>query len=88
MSLKYKEKASLNSGDINWQKICEEEEQRKIYNKYLLELISRDMTYVALCKAVTHAGHKTAVSIKHKCEGWYKASESILAPAIEEKDCL
>jgi hypothetical protein len=44
-SLKYKEKASLDSGDIDWRKICEEDEQRKLSNKYLLELTSRDMAY-------------------------------------------
>jgi hypothetical protein len=37
-SLKYNEKASLDSGDIDWRKICEKDEQRKLYNKYLLEL--------------------------------------------------
>ena len=42
-SLKYKEKASLESGDIDWRKICKEEEQRKLYNKYLLDFTSRDM---------------------------------------------
>ena len=87
-SLKYKEKASLDSGDINWRKICEEDEQRKLYNKYLLELTSRDMAYDTFCEAVTRAGRETAVSIESKCEGWYKASESILMPAIEEKNRL
>jgi hypothetical protein len=87
-SLKYKEKASLNSGDIDWRKICEEDEQRKLYNKYLLELTSRDMAYDTFCEAVMRAGRETAVSIEFKCEGWYKASESILIPAIKEKtDC-
>ncbi len=42
--LKYKEKASLNGGEIDWRKICEEEEMHKLYNKYLLELTTRDMT--------------------------------------------
>ena len=84
-SLKYNEKASLASGNIDWQKICEEEEQRKLYNKYLLELTSRDMAYDTFCEAVKRAGRETAVSIESKCEGWYKASESILMPAIEEK---
>ena len=88
-SLKYKKKvATLNSGDIDWRKICEEEEQRKLYNKYLLELTSRDMTYDAFCEAVVRAGRETAVSIECQCEGWYQASESILAPAIEEKNRL
>jgi hypothetical protein len=87
-SLKYKEKASLDSGDIDWKKICEEDEQRKLYNKYLLELTSRDMAYDTFCEAVMRAGCKTAVSIESKCEGWYKASKSILMPAIEEKNRL
>jgi hypothetical protein len=34
------------------------------------------------------AGCETAVSIESKCEGWYKASDSILMPAIEEKNQL
>ncbi len=87
-SLKYKEKTSLDSGDIDWRKICEDNEQRKLYNKYLLELTSRDMAYDTFCEAVTRAGRKTAVSIESKCEGWYKASKSILIPAIEEKNRL
>jgi hypothetical protein len=82
-SLKYKEKASLDSGDIDWRKICKEDEQRKLYNKYLLKLTSRDMAYDTFCEAGIHHGGKTAVSIESKCEGWYKASESILIPAIE-----
>jgi hypothetical protein len=87
-SLKYKEKASLDSGDIDWRKICEEDEQRKLYNKYLLDLTSRDMAYDTFCEAVTRTGRETAVSIESKCEGWYKASESILIPAIKEKNRL
>ena len=87
-SLKYKEKASLDSGDIDWRKICKEDEQRKLYNKYLLELTSRDMAYDTFCKAVIRAGRETAVSVESKCKGWYKASESILIPAIEEKNRL
>ena len=31
--LKYKAKVSLDSGDIDWRKICEEDKQRKLYNK-------------------------------------------------------
>jgi hypothetical protein len=87
-SLKYKEKVSLESGDIDWRKICEEEEQRKLYNKYLLGLTSRDMNYDTFCEAVVRAGRETAVSIESKCEGWYTASESVLIPAIEEKNRL
>ncbi len=85
-SLKYKEKASLDSRDIDWRKICEEDKQRKLYKKYLLELTLRDMAYDTFCEAVIHTGCKTAVSVESKCEGWYKASESILIPAIEEKN--
>ena len=87
-SLKYKEKAALDSRDIDWRKICEEDEQRKLYNKYLLDLTSRNMAYDTFCEAVTRAGRKTAVSIESKCKGWYKASESILIPAIKEKNRL
>ena len=81
-SLKYNEKASLDSGDIDWQKICTGDEQRRLYNKYMLELTLRDMAYDTFCEAVIRAGRKTAVSIESKCKGWYKASESILIPAI------
>ena len=55
-SLKYKEKASLDSGNIDWRRICKEDEQRKLYNKYLLELTSRNMTYNTFCEAVVRAG--------------------------------
>ncbi len=86
--LKYKEKASLNGGEIDWRKICEEEETCKLYNKYLLELTACDMTYDTFCEAVIRAGHKTAVSINCKCKGWFKASNTILIPAIKEKNQL
>ena len=46
------------------------------------------MTYDNFCEAVTCAGRKTAISIEPKCRGWYAASESILNPAIEEKNRL
>ena len=87
-SLKYKEKTSLNSKDIDWRKNCEDVKQRKLYNKYLLKLTSHNITYDTFCEAVTHAGCKTAVSIESKCEGWYKASEAILTPAIEEEKTI
>jgi hypothetical protein len=87
-SVKYKEKASLDSGDIDWRKICEEDEQCKLYNKYLLELTSHDMAYDTFCEAVVRAGRETAISIECKCKEWYKASKSILIPAIEEKNQL
>ena len=87
-SIKYKANSKLNSGDIDWRKICKEDEQRKLYNKYLLELTSRDMSYNNFCEAVVRAGKETAVAIDWKCEGWYTASKDILAPAIQEKNCL
>ncbi len=87
-SIKYNEKASLDSGGIDWRKICEEDEQRKLYNKYLLKLTSGDMAYDTFCEAVVRAGRETAISIECKCKGWYKASKSILTPAIEEKNRL
>ena len=87
-SLKYKEKASLNTGEIDWRKICKEDEQHKLYNKYLLDFTTRDMTYENFCKAVVRAGRETTMSIENKCEGWYTASKAILAPAIEERNRL
>jgi len=87
-SLKYKEKASLNTGEIDWRKICEEDVQRKLYNKYLLDFTTQDMTYDNFCEAVVRAGRETAISIESKCEGWYTASKDILAPAIEENNQL
>jgi hypothetical protein len=78
----------LNSGDIDWRKICEEDEQRKLYNKYLLELTSHNMSYKNFCEAVVCAGKETAVTIDRKCEGWYTASKDIFAPAIQEKNRL
>ncbi len=38
------EKASINGGEIDLRKICKEDEQCKLYNKYLLELTTSDMT--------------------------------------------
>jgi hypothetical protein len=84
-SIKYKVKPSINCGDIDWRKICEEDEQRKLYNKYLMDFTSREMRYVHFCQGVIQAGKETARAIDQKCEGWYTASESILAPAIQEK---
>ncbi len=43
-SIKYKVKSSLDRGDIDWRKICEDDEQHKLYNKYLLQLTSHDMS--------------------------------------------
>jgi exonuclease III len=86
--LKYNKKASLNGGEIDWRKICEEEGMRKLYNKYHLELTTRDITYDTFCEVVIRAGHKTAIFNNCKCKGWFKASETILIPAIEEKNRL
>jgi hypothetical protein len=78
----------MNCRDIDWRKICKEDEQRKLYNKYLLELTTMDMSYDNFCKAVVRAAKETAIAINCKCEGWYTASKSILAPAIQEKNRL
>ncbi len=87
-SIKYKVKKSMNCGDINWRKICEEDEQCKLYNKYLLQHTLREMPYNNFCEVVVHAGRETAIPIDCKCKGWYAASKSILAPAIQEKNQL
>ena len=42
------------------------------------------MTYNDFCEAVAGAGWETATTIIFKCEGWYKASEAVLKPTIEE----
>ncbi len=78
----------MHSGEINWRAIMEQDEQRKLYNKYLFELTSKDMTYDNFYEAVVQAGRETATSIENKCEGWYMASEDILTPAIKEKNRL
>jgi hypothetical protein len=59
-----------------------------MYNKYLMQLTSRDMSYKNFCEAVVGAGELTAVTVNQSCTGWYTASESILAPAIQEKNRL
>jgi hypothetical protein len=87
-SIKYKANSSMSCGNIDWRKICEEDEQRKLYNKYLLELTYRDMSYNNFCNAVVRAGKETAVAIDCECEGWYTVSKSILVPAIQEKNRL
>ncbi len=78
----------MHSGEINWHAVMEQDEQRKLYNKYLLELTSKDMTYNNFCEAVVQAERETAISIENKCEGWYTASKDILTLAIEEKNRL
>ena len=67
--LKYKEKVSINGGEISWRKICKEDQQRKLYNKYLLELTTCNMTYDNFCEAIVHAGRETAISIECKYKG-------------------
>ena len=62
-SIKYKAKTSLNRGDIDWRTICEEEMQHAMYNKYLMQLTSRDMSYDNFCEAVVRAGEITAVVV-------------------------
>ena len=68
--------------------MCEDDEQRKLYNKYLLHLTSRDMSYKEYCEAIVRADETTAIIVTRTCEGWYRASEDILAPAIQEKNRL
>jgi len=46
------------------------------------------MSYNEYCEAIVRAGKTTATVVTHTCEGWYRASEDILAPAIQEKNCL
>jgi len=46
------------------------------------------MTYKEYCEAIVCAGETTVAVGTRACEGWYKASEDILAPAIQEKNCL
>ena len=87
-SIKYKVKSSLNRGDTDWRKICEEDEHHKLYNKYLLQFTSCDMTFKEYCKAIARAGATTATVVTRQCKGWYRASKDILAPAIQEKNCL
>ncbi len=84
ISIKYKAKSPLNCGDIDWREMCEEDEQRKLFKKYLLQLTSRDMSYEKFCEAVVGAGKITATIINCKCEGWYRASKDILAHAIKK----
>jgi len=87
-SIKYKVKSSLNSGDIDWRKICEEDEQHKVYNKNLLQFTSRDMSYKEYCKAVVRAGETTATIVTRTCKSWYRASKDIFVPAIQETNRL
>ena len=46
------------------------------------------MSYSDFCQGVIYAGKETTLAINRKCEGWYTASESILVPAIQEKNQL
>ncbi len=56
-----------------------------MYNKYLMQLTSRDMSYENFCEAVVRAGEITAVVVNRSCAGWYTVS---LALAIQEKNRL
>jgi hypothetical protein len=87
-SIKYKAKTSMNCRDIDWRKICEEDKQCKLYNKYLIKLTSCDMLSDNFCKAVVRAGREPAIAIDDKCEDWYAASKKIQAPAIKKKNQL
>ncbi len=78
----------MHSGEIDWRAITKKDEQRKLNNKYLLELTTKDMMYDNFCKAVVQAGRETATAVEIKCEGWYTASKDILTPAMEEKNRL
>jgi len=53
-----------------------------------MEFTSQEMRYVDFCQGVIQVGKETAMVIDQKCEGWYTVSESILAPAIQEKNQL
>jgi hypothetical protein len=88
MSIKYKATTSMNCRDNDWRKICKEDKQQNLYNKYLLELTSWDKSCDNICKAVVRAGKETAGAVDRKCKGLYTASKSILAPAIQEKNRL
>jgi hypothetical protein len=35
----------MHSGEIDWRAITEKDEHQKLYNKYLLKLTTKDMTY-------------------------------------------
>ena len=62
-SIKYKANSSIKCGDTDWRKICEEDEQRKLYNKYLMKFTSQDMSYSDFCQAVICAGKETALAL-------------------------
>ena len=86
-SLKYKEKASLNTGEIDWRKICKEDEQHKLYNKYLLDFTTRDMTYDNFCEAVVRAGQETNILLKINVrDGTQQAKLSLLQPLRKRTD--
>ena len=55
-SIKNKAKSSINRGNIDWRILCEEETHRTMYNKYLMQLTSRDMPFV-------RAGEITAMTV-------------------------
>jgi hypothetical protein len=53
----------LSRGDIDWRIICEDETQHAMYNKYLMQLTSQNMSYENFCEAVVHSGEFTAVTV-------------------------
>jgi hypothetical protein len=65
-SIKYKPKASMHSGEIDWHAITKKDEQRRLCNKYLLKLTTKDMTYDNFCKAVVRAGQETATAVESR----------------------
>jgi hypothetical protein len=87
-SIKYKPKVSMHSGEINWHAITEKDEQRKLYNKYLLKLTTKDMTYDNFCKAVVQAGRETATAIENKLkDGTQQAKTYLHLPSRKRTDC-
>jgi hypothetical protein len=62
-SIKYTANSSIKCGDTDWRKICEEDEQRKLYNKYLMKFTSQDMSYSNFCQGVICASKETALAI-------------------------
>ena len=72
--------------DSDWRKLHAEDERRTLYNKHLLELTSRNMTYDTFCETVVCAGRKTAVSTERKCKGWHKPCQETIPPVSSTKE--
>jgi hypothetical protein len=64
--------------DNDWRKINADDVHRTLYNKRLLELTSRNMTYNTFCETVVRAGRKTAASTERKCNGWHKPRQDTI----------